>query len=126
MSFAYPGAGRQLYVATYATDKPAQVTYPLDASIADTELSDSEPMNDAFATTITINYSATSTDVTTIQYDSEPTFTNPITLDTLPASTDRVGVWTTQERLPGFIRISNTSDVTIDSAFVQKQVASVG
>jgi hypothetical protein len=126
MGFAYPGVGRQLYVATYASGQPSQVTYPLDASIEDTKLSDSEAINDAFNTTITINFGSAPGSTTTIQYDSEPTFTNPITLDTVPAGADLVALWTTQERLPGFLRISNTSGATIASAFIQKQVASVG
>lgn len=125
MSFAYPGQGRPLYLATYSGTAPALITYPVDPIIPGTsKLTDCEPMNDAFNTTVTIVYNVVPTDVTTIEYDSVPTFVNAITLDTIPASaTDKVAVWTTQERLPGFIRVKNTSTVQINSVVVQKQVA---
>lgn len=130
MSFAYPGQGRPLYLATYATGKPSQVTYPLDPIIPATgndKVSDSEAMNDAFNTTITVVYDVVPAAATNIEYDSSPTFANAITLDTIPLSaTDKVGVWTTKERLPGFIRVKNTSTVQINSVVVQKQVATVG
>ena len=132
MATAYPGRGRTLYVATYtggAGTNTSQVTYPLNAVIATSALSDSEATNDAQALSLTITYNVVPTAVTTIQFDVEPTFTDPITLDTLPASaTDKIAVWSTTGNylLPGFIRVSNTSDVQINSVVVQKQVASVG
>lgn len=127
MSFAYPGIGRQLYLATYASGQPSQVTFPLDPDLEDEDLSDSEPLNDAFSTQITINYNVVPTQTTTIEYASDPTFGSLIILDTIPASaTDLTAVWTTNDRLPGFVRIHNTSDVLINSVFINKQVASFG
>lgn len=132
MATAYPGQGRPLYLATYtggAGTLTSQVTYPVNPVIAASSYSDSEATNDAQALSLTIVYNVVPTTATTIQYDSSPTFANAITLDTLPASaTDKVAVWSTTGNylLPGFIRVSNTSSVQINSVTVQKQVASVG
>ena len=123
MSFAYPGTGRQLYRATYASGQPSQVTYPLNATIATSGLSDSEPISDAFKTQFTLQYATAPGATTTIQYCDEPTFTNPITLTTIPSSADKTAVVTITEQYPGFLRISNTSTAIINRITVQKQVA---
>ncbi len=127
MAFAYPGIGRQLYLATYdGPTKTSQLSFPLDEDLEDEELSDSEPTSDAIQLTLQINYDSVPVDVTTIQFAGEPTFVNAITLTTLPASaTDKTAALTIREPLPGFIRVYNTSDVTINSIYVNKQVTSI-
>lgn len=128
MAFSYPGIGRQLYLATYASEQPSQVTYPLDPDLEDEELSDSEALNDAIQATVVINYAVTPTAATTVQYSSEPTFAAPTTpsgWSLSPSGTDTTLVLQIKNPMPGFLRIYNTSDVTIASAFVQKQVSSV-
>ena len=123
--WAYQGVGRQLYLSTYdGPTKTSQLTYPLDPDLEDEELSDSEPISDAMQVTMQINYDTAPSATTTIQIASEPTFTDPITLDTLPLSvTDKTAFFTIREPLNGFIRVYNTSDQTISSIFVNKQIS---
>lgn len=122
--WAYPGVGKQLYLATYtgASDS-SQVTYPLNGTIADEALSDSEPLADAIQATLQVNYALVPTQTTTIQFSADQSFDNAITLDTLPASaTDKTAAYVIREPLNGFIRVYNTSDVSISSIYVNKQV----
>ncbi len=122
--WAYPGTGRALNLATYATGKTSQVTYPLTPVIPDEALSDSEAISDAMKVDLNITYDSAPTAATTVQFATEPTFTNAITLATLPLlATDKINVLQITEPLNGFIRVYNTSDVTIDSIFVNKQVS---
>lgn len=126
MAIAYPALGRPLYAATYDGTNPATITPPQSASITNGLYSDSEAVNDAQSITLSVTFAVAPGVATEIHLASDPTFANYFVLDTLPISADKFAVWTTQNRLMGFIRIKNTSGQTISTAYVQKQVASVG
>lgn len=128
MSFAFSGQGITLSLASSNPQEPVW-TAPrtADPEIPDTDFSMGMPVNDAFKIMLTVNYDDFPTDVTTIEYSDEPTWANPIVLDTMPASaTDLTNVWTTNDSLPGFVRISNTSGVLINWVKGNKQVSTVG
>jgi len=64
---------------------------------------------------IQVKYDDPPTDVTTVEYGSDPKLLDAITLDTIPLSaTDTVAVWFTEASLNGFLRINNTSGVQIN------------
>ncbi len=125
--FAYPGIGRQLYLSTYSgPTSTSQVTYPLNAVIANAALSDSEPLSDAMQTTVQVNYNVVPTDTTYFELSPDPTFTNVTQAITIPASaTDKVGFLTITEPINGFGRVRNHSGVQINSVFINKQVSTI-
>ena len=124
---AYPGAGRTLYLSYGPGAWPAGnaevVVQPPDPVIPNASYSDSEAVSDAQSVTIRVEYDGAPGAVTTIEFGSDPRLTDAFTLDTIPLSaTDTLAVWTTQERLNGFIRVNNTSTEQINKVTVQKQV----
>jgi len=124
MATAYPGSGRSLYLAS---SNPLEPVYPVDPIIPNGDYSMGEPLNDAMGgASLQVVFDAAPGVATDIEYDTDPTFLNPMVIDTIPASADVVGVWTTSVLLPGFIRVSNTSGEQINSVVVQKVVANYG
>lgn len=124
----YPGVGRPLYLATYPSGQPSTITWPATAAIPNGSLSEAEPIADAMVVQITVTYASAPGSATTVQYSADPLFTLttnfPSTL--LPATADRVSVCSITVAYNGFIRISNTSGVTISSISLQKQDSTFG
>lgn len=128
MGWQYPGQGLTLYLASSNPQEPvANGMRHYEEEIPDNSYSIGCPVNANFKTMLTVAYDDYPTDITTIEYSDSPTWASPIILDTMPASaTDTTNVWTTNDSLPGFIRINNTSGVAILSVKINGQVASVG
>lgn len=126
MARMYPGAGRPLYLATYPSGQPSTITWPATATIPNGSFSEAEPIADAMLVQITVTYASAPGSVTTVQYSPNPLLTNTTTLTTMPATSDLVNALTITAAYNGFIRISNTSGVSITGVTLQKQDSTFG
>lgn len=123
----YPGKGLQLTLASSNAREPvwSAMRTPTEA-IPNGSYSLGVAVNAGYQTDINIVYDVAPGSATTIEYDTVPTFANAIELDTIPSSSDKVAVWTTNNRLSGFIRVSNTSGQTINEVWAQQTATSFG
>lgn len=115
----YPGQGKVLYLASANAQEPV---FPETAAIPDASYSMGIAVNAGLNTALTVTYTSAPGVATDIEYDSEPSFTNPIVIDTLPITADLINLWATAGNilLQGFIRIRNTSGVTITGVTAQQ------
>lgn len=121
MANMYPALGRPLTLATYSGSAPPLVAQPLNATIANGALSDCEPIADALAVQLVVRYASAPGSTTAVQLSPDNTFASTVALTPIPASAETTAFYTITQSYNGFIRISNTSGVSITSIFVQKR-----
>lgn len=113
MQFA--GQGTTLYLSSNNPPlEPEWTASGATVAIPDGEYSVPLATNAAMGMNIQVVYDSAPGADTEIEYDTDPEFGTAIVLDTIPSGADLVAVWTTNVTLPGFVRISNTSGVTIN------------
>ncbi len=134
MANAYPSPGRILprgvYTGLNGQPEPVWVTgRQAQPIITNGQFSMPEPIDDAIQWRLRIKFATAPTTATTIQFASDPTFADVITFTTIPASgSDTLAFFSTAQDVAynGIMRISNTSDATINEIRVNKRVADVG
>lgn len=122
----YPGKGLLLTLASGATGSAAQEpvwTAPrtADPVIPATDYSLSMPVSAGLKVAFTIVFDDVPTTDASIEFAQDPTFADAIIIDTVPAvALQKLAVWTTEVLLPGFLRVSNTSDQDINEVWGQQ------
>lgn len=131
MSVAYPSPGRALTLADYTKTPVEPVWLSMrtpDPEIPDQSYSMWESLDQFQQFRLRINYDSAPSGDTVIQIASDPSFSDVVTLDTIPTSADTVAFWSSAENVAynGMLRIFNDSGETITGVFINGQVASVG
>lgn len=121
MSTQFAGQGQILYKSS---GSPAlEPVWPRTAVLASTDSSIPIAVNPALKTMLTIAYDSAPGSDTDILYSDTPTFTDSFTLDTISSGADTLAVWQCTEPLQGFIRVYNSSGVSINSVTCQQVVS---
>ena len=125
MSTQFAGQGVTLYLSSGNTVPLEPVWTATGATAAIPNASYSVPIavNAALKTMLTVDFNSAPGVATDIEYSNTPTFTQSFVLDTLPISSDTLAVFVQSEPLQGFLRVRNTSGVTIDSVVAQQVVS---
>ncbi len=131
---AYPSPGRILYRGVYTgvNSQPEPVWTSMRHAqplITNGQFSMPEAIDDASQWRIRIKFATAPTTATTLQFSDDPSFTTNITFTTIPPNaTDTLAFFSTAQNVAynAIMRVSNTSDATINEVRVQKIVTGGG
>ncbi len=135
MSVAYPSPGRLLPLATYGGSTPPEPVWTVTngrssptAAIPASSYSMPEGLDQFQQFRILVTYASAPGSVTTIEISPDNTFADAQTLTTMPATAAKSNFFSSviDAAYNGFLRINNTSGVTITDVYIQGQVSSIG
>lgn len=129
MATSYVGKGTPLYLAsTGSVREPVWTGMGVaDPAIPTARSSIGIAVNNNLATDINVVFAAAPAGTAfSVMYDVDPTFATEYPLSAVVATADKAYTWTTNSRLSGFIRITNSGGQTINNAWLQGTAATFG
>ena len=129
MATNYVGKGTPLYLAsTGSVREPVWTGMGVaDPAIPTARSSIGIAVNNNLATDINVTFAAAPAGTAfSVMYDTDPSFADEYALSAVAATADTTYTWTTNNRLSGFIRITNSGGQTMEGAWLQGTGATYG